>query len=180
MKSKAKGDIHLRDISKIKPFEEELDLYYLPKVRIIGKEVRNGGALGNTAPALWDDVFRTGENEILRSLSHFLGDCLFGWTCDYEPETDTFSYIVCAMANADTPVPEGFVYRDIPETICAKGLYGEDMSHTLERIEAMGYTTNWETYGWNAELYIDAEEEKPPKQVDTPWHWLVPVRKIDE
>ena len=29
---------------------------------------------------------------------------------------------------------------------------------------------------WNAELYLDAEMANPPKQCDTPWHWLVPVK----
>lgn len=101
----------------------------------------------------------------------------YGWTCDYDAETDTFIYIVCVLTPADTPVPDRFIYRDIPETLCAKGIYGESMSETLDRINANGYTTNWEPYGWNAELYIQAEEENPPKQVDTPWHWIVPVKE---
>ena len=30
----------------------------------------------------------------------------------------------------------------------------------------------------DAELYLNAEEANPPKQCETPWHWLVPVKAI--
>ena len=146
-------------------------------MRIIGKEVSSGGALGNTAPALWDDVFASGAHDVLMSLPHVLNDSLYGWTCEYSPATDTFVYIVCAMTPADTLVPEGFVYRDIPKTICAKGLFGESVPQTVKRAKELGYTTNWEPYGWNAELYIHEEEENPPKKDCMPWHWLVPVKR---
>ena len=166
----------MREFSEIKAFDDTLGIYHLPKVRVIGKEVRNGGTIGNTAPALWGEVFSSGAADILRALPQILDGSMYGWTCDYDPQTDTFIYMVCTLTPADTPVPDGFTYRDIPETLCAKGLYGEDMGKTLERIGDMGYETNWEPYGWNAELYLDAEEEHPPKQADTPWHWMVPIR----
>ena len=167
----------MKFFSEIKAFEDEFDVFHLPKARIIGKEVRNGGSLGNTAPTLWTEMFESGAIDVLTALPHILNDSLFGWTCEYAPDTDTFVYIVCALTPADTPVPDGFICRDIPETLCAKGLYGEGMPKTLERIESLGYTPNWEPYGWNAELYLHAEEDNPPKQVDTPWHWIVPVKK---
>ena len=167
----------MKEFFEIKAFEDKFEVYHLPKSRVIGKEVRNGGSIGNTAPDLWNDVFSSGSIDVLMTLPHILNHSTYGWTCDYDAETDTFIYIVCVLTPADTPVPDGFVYRDIPETLCAKGIYGESMSETLDRINANGYTTNWEPYGWNAELYIQAEEENPPKQVDTPWHWIVPVKE---
>lgn len=167
----------MRSFSEIKAFEDELEFFFLPKVRIIGKGVRNGGALGNTAPELWAETFRCGDGDRLISLPQVLKDSLYGWTCEYEEESDTFVYIVCAVTAADTPIPKGFIYRDIPETVCVKGLYGEGIPETIERIKAQGYETNWEPYGWKAELYLLAEEDNPPKQVDTPWHWIIPVRK---
>lgn len=167
----------MKNFQEIKAFEDVFEVFYLPKARIIGKEVRNGGSMGNTAPSLWKEVFETGVSDVLLALPHVLKASLYGWTCDYDAETDTFSYIVCALTLADTPIPEGFVFKDIPETICAKGLYGEGMPQTIERINEYGYTTNWELYGWNAELYIQAEEDNPPKQVDMPWHWIVPIKK---
>ena len=79
--------------------------------------------------------------------------------------------MACSMVPADTPVPDGFSRRDIPETVSAKGLYGESVRETIERAKALGDTTSWEPYGWNCELYLQAEEENPPKQAHTPWHW---------
>lgn len=167
----------MKEFSEIKAFDDEFELYHLPKVRIIGKETRNGGALGNTAPALWDAAFQSGAYDHLKKLPHVLRDSLFGWTCEYDATTDTFVYIVCAVTPADTPVPEGYSYRDIPETVCAKGLYGETVQQTIERARTAGYVPNWDSYGWNAECYLDAEEQQPPKQTDMPWHWIVPVKK---
>ena len=168
----------MRSFSEIKAFEDEFELFYLPGVRIIGKEIRNGGTLGNTAPALWTETFQNGAFDILKALPQILQDSSFGWTCEYDAKSDTFIYIVCVMTPADTPVPKGFTYRDIPETACAKGLYGESVPKTIERAKELGYEPNWEPFGWNAELYLQAEEDNPPKQVDMPWHWIVPVKKI--
>ena len=103
-----------------------------------------------------------------------------GWTCEYDPATDTFVYMVCAITPAGTEVPEGFTFRDWPETLCAKGLFGEDVGQTYERIKPLGYEANWESCPWNAELYLNAEMENPPKQCETPWHWLVPVKPCAE
>lgn len=170
----------MKNFSEIRAFDDEFDVFYLPKTRIIGKEIRNGGSIGNTAPSLWQDVYGSGAVEVLKALPHILNDSLYGWTCEYDAQTDTFIYIVCALVTEDTPVPDGYVFRDIPSTLCAKGLYGEGMQETIERITKLGYAPNWEPYGWNAELYIQAEEDNPPKQVETPWHWIVPVKKIIE
>lgn len=167
----------MKSISEIRSFEDSFEVYHLPAVRIIGREVRNGGAIGNTAPALWTEVYASGDAEKLMALPQVLDDSMYGWTCEYDPETDTFIYIVCVMTPVGTPVPDGFVYRDIPETLCAKGLYGEDVPQTIRRAEDAGYATNWEPYGWNAELYLGEEEQNPPKPCATPWHWLVPVKK---
>jgi predicted transcriptional regulator YdeE len=166
----------MRNISEIKPFEHEFELFTLPAVRIIGKEARCGGALGNTAPALAEETLKPDIWNVLLQLPLVLKDGL-GWTCDYDKQTDTFSYLVCVMTPAGTAVPDGFAYRDIPETICAKGLFGEDVPKTIERAKELGYVTNWEPYGWNAELYIEEEEENPPKTGCDTCHWLVPVRK---
>lgn len=167
----------MRNISEIKAFEDEFEVFHLPEVRIIGKEVRNGGSIGNTAPALWGQMCESGDIDVLMSLPHVLQNSLYGWTCEYDSKTDTFVYIVCAMTPANTPVPEGFVYRNLIATDCAKGLYGESVQQTVKRAKELGYKNNWERCGWNAELYIQAEEDNPPKQVSEPWHWLVPVKK---
>ena len=166
----------MQSVSEIRPFDDRLEVYHLPASRIIGVKARSGGMLGNTAPALWDSVLESGVDQTLRSMPSLISESLLGWTCEYDPETDTFVYMVCALTPAGTPVPDGFTYRDWPETLCAKGLFGEDVGQTCERMQSLGYAANWELCPWNAELYLDAEMANPPKQCDTPWHWLVPVK----
>lgn len=167
-------------VSQIRPFEDHVEVYHLPASRIIGVEARSGGRLGNTAPALWDSVFSSGADKVLASLPALIPESLLGWTCEYDPATDTFVYMVCAMTPADTTVPEGFTFRDWPETLCAKGLFGEDVGQTCAHVKSLGYTVNWDACPWNAELYLNAEEANPPKQCETPWHWLVPVKHCAE
>lgn len=167
----------MRCISEIRPFEDQFEVFHLPACRIIGLLARSGGKLGNTAPALWGEAYSSGRMDTLKALPSVIPQSTFGWTCEYDPETDTFAYIVCVLTSKDTPVPDGFIFRDLPETCCAKGLYGEDVMKTVERANAAGYGVNWEACGWNAELYLADEENQPPKADCTPWEWLVPVKK---
>ena len=165
-------------ISSIRPFADDLSFFRLPAARIIGCETRSGGALGNTAPALWQKTFSSDAMDALMNLPSLVEAANFGWTMEYDSATDTFVYMVCVLTPADTPVPDGFSFRDLPETDCAVGLYGENVMDTVERAKALGYQPNWECCGWNAELYLAAEEENPPKpQCPEPWRWLVPVKK---
>jgi len=166
----------MKPVSNIRPFEEQVEICCLPASRIIGMETRSGGMLGNTAPALWDSIFKSGADQTLRSLPSLIPESLLGWTCEYDPANDTFVYMVCALTPAGTPVPDGFTYRDWPGTLCAKGLFGEDVGKTMERMKALGYSANWEVCPWNAELYLDAEMEDPLKTCETPWRWLVPAK----
>src|SRR5690554_2665002 len=166
----------MRRISEIKPFEEEFESLVMPQSRIIGKEARCGGELGNTAPALAEKTINSPDWITLKNLPHVM-EYSCGWTGDYDAKTDTFSYIVGFITPADTPVPDGFVYRDIAETLCAKGLFGENIDKTVERAKDAGFVTNWESCPWNAEFYIEEEEKNPPKKNCESYHWLVPVKK---
>lgn len=172
----------MKSIREIKAFTDELEIVEMPDVRIIGREVRNGGALGNTAPQMWDSVYGSQDHVIMEALPQVVSQDMFGWTCDYDPKDDTFSYIVCAMTPSGTPVPGGFWYRDIPAATCALGIFGESVEKTLERAGEMGYVNDWNApgHGWNAEAYFHEEELKPPKAVGTPWHWLVPVSRREQ
>ena len=170
-----KGATAMRSISEIRPFEDSFEVFTLPAARIIGYETRSGGPLGNTAIALWDRLYSAGQIDQLKALPSLIPNSLCGWTCEYDAASDTFVYLVCALTPQGTPVPDGCTFRDLPATACAKGLYGEDVMQTVERAKAHNYAPNWAVCGWNAELYLDEEEANPPKQADTPWHWLVPV-----
>lgn len=76
-------------------FEDKFEVYHLSKSCVIGKEVCNGVSIGNTASDLWNDVFASGSIEVRMTLTHILNHSTYGWTCDYDAETD--------IAPADTP-----------------------------------------------------------------------------
>jgi len=123
-------------------------------------------------------VYASGDADILMALPRIAGDALYGWTCEHNPADDTHCYLVCALTPAGTPIPEGFVYRDYPETPCARGCYDEEFAPTMEHIKAAGYTPNWEACPWNAELYLQDEEDHPPvKNCAQQFRWLIPVCK---
>lgn len=168
----------MNQLSSIQPFATSVEFYHLPAVRIIGREVRSGGQLGNTAPQLWGEMYASGAMDTLFSLPQIVDKCTFGWTSDYDPATDTFCYMVCVMTPADPPVPDGMTGRDIPATDCAVGLFGEDVMQTVARVESVGYAPNWELCPWNAEVNFAAEEENPPRQNCMPWRSLVPVNPL--
>lgn len=167
----------MQPISELRPFRTELSFCRLPAARIIGMETRSGGPLGNTAPALWEKVFSCGMMETLMKLPRLIENASFGWTMEYDAASDTFVYMVCVLTPADTPVPDGCTFRDLSETDCACGLFGEDTMTTVSRAKEAGWQPSWEKCGWNAELYFTEEEQNPPKSCDTPWRWLVPVKK---
>ena len=165
----------MNSVSDIRPFNQDLGFYRLPAARIIGMEVRSGGALGNTAPALWGSAYSSGTMERLMKLPSLVSDATFGWTMEYNPADDTFVYMVCVLTPSGTEVPDGFTFRDLPATDCALGLFGEDTMATVGRAKAAGFRPNWESSPWNAELYLAAEEKNPPIECAAPWRWLVPV-----
>lgn len=169
-------DTKHRAISDIRPFEREVEIFHAPAMRVIGKEARSGGALGNAAPALAEATMQSPIWALLEALPRVLPYGV-GWTCDFDPATGTFSYIVGFLTPANTPVPEGCAYRDVSATLCARGLLGEDAGQTAERAKALGYTTNWENAAWNTEFYIPEEEATWTREDAQPCHWLVPVRE---
>ncbi len=68
----------MKEFFEIKAFEDKFEIYHLPQAREIGKEVRNGGSIGNTAPDLWKDVFASGSMDALMKLPHLLSDSTYG------------------------------------------------------------------------------------------------------
>ncbi len=84
------------------------------------------------------------------------------------------------ISPADTPVPEGWDYRDLPASYVAKGAYGDEVGDVVAKLKVHGYHTCYTDLGWNAELYFYEEEANPPKQDCSPFRWLVPCRKAEE
>ncbi len=169
-----------RAISQIKAFENNFEIFVMPAVRVIGKELIVAYKKKSPVPAFVDKFIVSDEWKTFENLPKIVSDSSFGWTCDYVPETDSFSYLVSTLTPAGTPVPDGFVYRDLQPTLVAKGLYGDSIAHIIKEMKKLGYRTNWDspTCDWNAELYLREEELNPPvKDCKEECHWLVPCKK---
>ena len=180
------GEIAVKNISEIKPFVEEQEIFFMPEIRIIGIGIKlklHGDEGENPIPALWSKFFDEGFAVGLEKLPRAIPNAWLGWTGDCpEGESDTFSYIASAACPAGTPVPEGYIYRDLYATYVAKGEYGDDTGDVIKKLTPNGFITNYHPIlGWNAELYLEDERKNPPKKDCFPfWRWLVPCVKVDE
>ena len=90
-----------------------------PKRRVIGKGVgliEGGMSLEDrTIEDLWESMTKDGSLEFLTHIPHQAeaqGDTV-GWMGDFNPPDMHFTYLAGVLFEADTPVPEGFIYRDI-------------------------------------------------------------------
>jgi hypothetical protein len=104
----------------------------------------------------------------------------FGWACDSNPETGCFSYLVAMLTPADTPVPAGCQFRDVPPTLVAIGRWDEHLDQVIEQMKQLGYVAHWDDAGcgWNTELYF-WEEEQLPHSHDQEWRWMVPCKQAE-
>ncbi|WDV44709.1 hypothetical protein PV797_14440 [Clostridiaceae bacterium M8S5] len=162
----------MKKINELKADINEVVVYQMPQLKLIGKEMRSGGVLGNRAPELWQISIDDGSLDVIKQLPRIIPDAILGWTGNYTKEDETYSYIVGALVPMNTIVPKGFAFRIIPETLVAKGIYDQGFS-MVEVYKKMGYTQNYELYGWNAELYFETDHDK------TKWTNITPVKKIE-
>jgi AraC-like DNA-binding protein len=160
-----KGDVIVKQVDEINIVQDGFELFRMPAVRIIGRETRTGGKYGYRVIEMLEEAFASDAWKAAQAIPRVLKDEL-GWTCEYEAETDSYVYMVCFVTLPDTPVPKGCTFRDIPGTICAKGILGESIEETVRRASQHGYIPNWSPHGWNAERVIDGDDRVV---------WLVPV-----
>lgn len=154
----------MEDIGEIRP-GEGFEVFWLPAVRIIGKEARCGGPLGNTAPGLVAEAFASDAWQVALRLPRVIENHV-DWMGDHDPADDTFSFVHCVIVPAGTPVPEGLVYRDLAETACGKGVDGESEQQTFARAAGAGYVENYGGNPWNIEVFFPEEDTSC---------WVVPV-----
>ena len=97
-----------------------------PNTRVIGKSVviKSEAAIDDrTIEELWGGMAREGDLDFLLGLP----DCvtpspdMVGWMGDWQPGAETYTYLAGILAQANAPVPEGYVYRDMAECEMAVG-----------------------------------------------------------
>lgn len=176
------GEIIVKNINEMIPFVDEQEIFIMPEIRIIGHEIRcKLNDTVNHIPQFCMDFFNNGASDGLDELPRAIPNAWLGWTGDCPGGSDTYSYIMSNACPAGTSVPEGYVYRDLPASFVAKGEFGDSINKVISNFTPQGFITCYTDLGWNAELYLDGEDESPPKKdVKQPFRWLVPCVKLDE
>ena len=165
----------MNDISMIKPRADKIEIFSMPNVILAGKARRNS-SLADGAPGLWREMGEKKLFDIINGMPKAISNHLMGWSGDC-PEDESnvdrdFTYMIGALVPYDTPIPDALDYRVLRGTLVAKSVLGADMYETISQLNEMGYETNYgDCNGWNAELYLDGEEDEDK------WCWLIPVRK---
>ena len=87
--------------------------------RVIGKPITGSVKPDwkNPIPATWDTMYKDGSFDFLMGLPNRSSEHPdpVGWMGDYNPESQEFIYIIGLLTAPGTAVPEGYVYRDIPD-----------------------------------------------------------------
>lgn len=178
MEAQAYGAV--RQVSEINAFQKELEILYLPASRVIGVEQTYGPEPGGDRAAApqWGRVIKSEAWKKISALSRVIPRSALGWTCDHRPDAKTFQYLVAVLTPTGTAVPEGCQFRDVPPTLVAAGRWDEHMDRVVEQMKRLGYVSRWGDKGcsWNAELYLDEEEQLPaPNRQE--WRWLIPCKR---
>ena len=147
---------------------EKIEFAKLDSCRFIGKSVYAPPFSGEVFGGLWaksEDVFHAIDKLKEYATGEVHNVALLTWD-KYTEQDKLMGYTIGRFMRADTPVPEGLDFIDLPETFIAKGWVKgefEDMIQTAESLTS-GAVEKQDKYEltWNfmAEVYT---EETIPK-----------------
>lgn len=156
----------------------------LPEIRIIGKAIYPDMDMKeNPIPAFWQECFRDGTFSKLEELEEYYMDSSYvGWMSDWGIEGDKFTYICGILMKSDTPVPEGFIYRDIAASTVAigwiqgleKDVYPVAHEFTEKAMEEQGYKLD-QSANWCMELYNCPRFTTPMENGEIILDYYIPV-----
>lgn len=123
-----------------------------PAIRVIGKEVRISlKPEDKRAVNLWSSMWQDGSMELLQNIpGRFVEERdTVGWMGDYDELSKTCNYIAGVLTNEGTPVPTGYVSKDLPECLMGLGwiqgreeegdLYIGAHEHLMQTLSEYGY-----------------------------------------
>ena len=124
-----------------------------PAVRLIGKMVQMSlNPEGyKEAANLWSSMWRDGSMEFLKNLPERFTEekDTVGWMGEFDHSANTCVYIAGILTKAGTPVPAGYICRDLPECLMSIGwiqgreeasdLYDGAKEHVLHAMKEYGY-----------------------------------------
>ena len=143
--------------------------------RLIGRQLTHSVEEGvpNPIPGLWQSMQEDGTLAFLKNLPERAtpDPDLVGWMGDYNPATRTFAYMAGVLAGPGTPVPAGYVSRDIPGCEMAVGwiqgsdeggdLYTGAHDHTARAMQEHGFEYDDSKGGFEMEYYPDEKFAVP-------------------
>lgn len=163
-----------------------LQINGLPEVRIMGKAIYpimdNNE---NPIPAFWGKCFNDGTFKKLEELKeHHIDSSYVGWMGDWDTSTGKFTYICGMLMKPGTPIPEGFIYRDVPASTVAIGwiqgleedVYSAAHELTLKAMEEEGYKID-ESASWCMELYNCPRFTEPDENGEVILDYYIPCIK---
>lgn len=148
--------------------------------KIIGKEIRTKIENFNpifpskyeTIPSLWKQCFSDGTFDVLINMTEYCPSetphGYEGYMRDFCEKDGTFTYLAGFFMKANTPVPDGFSFYEVPACTIAKAwiegeegdIYPNAHSLTVEAINQSGYAVDWENY-FSCEVYTDTRFNFP-------------------
>ena len=175
------GDVKMRSINELTlTLPEEHEIFIMPDVRIIGiarKCLFENDSLGTTPhDDYWNEFIA--YDSVISDLPPIIKDSYVCWTGDSPEGGNYYTYMPGVICPANTPVPSGLDYRDIPASYVAKGVYGDEVADVHNYFRKLGFTTCYTDLGWNAKLFLSDTEKN--NHFNSPCRWLVPCVKIDE
>ncbi len=112
-----------------------------PACRVIGKQIHVDCSKENPIPQFWDKCFGDGSCSRFEEMKEYYTQehGLIGYM-DNADET-TFDYIVGMFLKPEAPVPEGYIYRDVPAMkIAVSWIEGVDLADIV--MSAHGLTVS--------------------------------------
>jgi len=176
------GELEMKKINELAlTLPEAHEIFIMPDVRVIGiaREClfEEDGKEISPHEDYWSEFL---THNAVESLPLVIKDSFVCWTGDSPEGGNSYTYMPGVICPAGTPVPAGLDYRDLPASYVAKGVHGDErnMVDVYAYFKPLGFQTCYTDLGWNAKLFIGAEEKK--NHFNSPCRWLVPCIKVDE
>lgn len=139
----------------------------VPAVRLIGKQVQMSFEPGGNKAAdnLWSSMWQDGSMEfLLNNKERFTAERdTIGWMGEFDPSGSTCMYIAGVVTKAGTPVPAGYISKDLPECQMGIGwiqgreeaadLYAGAHEHMMQVMKEYGYEYDTSAGGYEMQYY---------------------------
>ncbi|MHB0859086.1 MAG: GyrI-like domain-containing protein [Anaerolineae bacterium] len=167
----------MKDIGELTGAPREQEILSMPDVRVIGKAYTCTFASDQAGTSPHDDYWNAffALAPLTDRLPRIVLNAIVCWTGDSPMGSDHYTYMPGILCPAGTPVPDGLDHRDLPASLVAVGVYGDEVDDVIGKFVPLGYATCYTDLGWNAKLFLTDDEIR--RHENAPCRWLVPCVK---